>query len=296
MGGNLQQQAGGVGGLMCVTDYKTQIPVVSYPTYDGNGNITEYLTEENQGTISAHFEYDTFGNVTKKAGITEYEYQFSTKPYDLETELNYYNYRNYDSTSGRWLNRDAIEENGGNNLYVFLNNTPTALYDFLGFLALTDDAIGGCYEANVTIEVKLGWFFSETIDWKPGERLGRKITRMGMAIVHGKWSENKSVKVEDVDCPCSKIKEAYEAQKLRSLKISVELIFPGNNRQEYRYPGGFGSKTFAGVFHPQELTWATGGTAYGQQALPLSSRSTVDGLHINVYTGDVDIINGDYYL
>lgn len=132
MGENPQQQAGGVGGLMSVTDYKTQIPVVSYPTYDGNGNITEYLTEENQGTISAHFEYDPFGNVMKKTGILEYEYQFSTKPYDQETGLNYYNYRNYDSVLGRWVNRDVIGEKGGNNMYGFLSNNALDAIDFLG--------------------------------------------------------------------------------------------------------------------------------------------------------------------
>lgn len=132
MGGNLQQLAGGAGGLIGVTDYKTQIPVVSYPAYDGNGNISEYLTEENHGTISAHFEYDPFGNVTKKTGMNEYEYQFSTKPYDKETGLNYYNYRGYNPSSGRWINRDPMGEYGGSNLYVILYNTPFNKIDYLG--------------------------------------------------------------------------------------------------------------------------------------------------------------------
>ena len=142
------QNAGGVGGLLSVTDYSTQTPLVSYPTYDGNGNISEYLTEQSSsassgnsssgtqelGLITAHYEYDAFGNVIKKTGDKNYTYQFSTKPFDTLTGLNYYNYRLYDSTNGRWINRDPIEEQGGLNLYAFVGNNGVNKWDVLGFL------------------------------------------------------------------------------------------------------------------------------------------------------------------
>lgn len=73
-----EQGAGGVGGLLSVTEYDRQLPLTSYPCYDGNGNITEYLTEENLGILAAHYEYDSFGNVVRKTGDKEYRYQFST--------------------------------------------------------------------------------------------------------------------------------------------------------------------------------------------------------------------------
>ena len=149
------QGAGGVGGLLSVTDHGTQVPLTSYPTYDGNGNVSEYLTEqsssnrhssdisgegnsdtntENQelGIISAHYEYDAFGNVIKKTGSGEYSYQFSTKPFDPLTGLTYYNYRLYDPVSGRWINRDPIQEKGGLNLYGFVRNNSINRWDFLG--------------------------------------------------------------------------------------------------------------------------------------------------------------------
>jgi RHS repeat-associated protein len=59
-------------------------------------------------------------------------YRFSTKYLDSESNLYYYGYRYYDSTTGRWTNRDLAEEFGGENLYRFVANNPIANLDFLG--------------------------------------------------------------------------------------------------------------------------------------------------------------------
>lgn len=128
----ITQGAGGVGGLLSVTEHDRQLPLTSYPCYDGNGNITEYLTEENAGTLTAHYEYDAFGQVVSKTGNREYIYQFSTKPYNELTGFIYFNYRNYDSVMGRWLERDPIYENGGYNVYSYLNNSSLGKIDILG--------------------------------------------------------------------------------------------------------------------------------------------------------------------
>ena len=126
------QDAGGVGGLLSVTEHDRQLPLTSYPCYDDNGNITEYLTEEGAGTIAAHYEYDAFGHVSRKTGTRDYGYQFSTKPSDSLTGLLYYNYRYYDPSSGRWMGRDSMEEDGGDNLYAFVSNRPDRQIDLLG--------------------------------------------------------------------------------------------------------------------------------------------------------------------
>jgi len=44
----------------------------------------------------------------------------------------FYGYRYYDPETGRWLNRDPIGENGGENLYEFVKNEPTYWIDVLG--------------------------------------------------------------------------------------------------------------------------------------------------------------------
>ena len=125
------QGAGGVGGLLSETFISNPQSPISYPTYDGNGNVSEYLTTS--GSVAAHFEYDPFGNTVVNTDTgNQFTYKFSTKPADSETGLYYYGYRYYDPFTGRWPSRDPIEEKGGVNLYGFLVNDGVYSEDFLG--------------------------------------------------------------------------------------------------------------------------------------------------------------------
>ena len=121
------QGAGGVGGLLAVND-----TVATYfPIMDGNGNVSEYV--DTTGTVVAHYEYDAFGQaVASGTKADDFSHQFSTKQRDTETDLHYYGYRYYDSANGRWLGRDPIEENGGLNIYNFVNNDGVNSSDYLG--------------------------------------------------------------------------------------------------------------------------------------------------------------------
>ena len=135
------QGAGGVGGLLSVASGS----VVHYPTYDGNGNISEYLPAS--GVVpAAHFEYDPFGNAvvnSDTAGL--FTYRFSTKPLDFETGLYYYTYRYYDPATGRWLSRDPIGERGGLNIYIFNGNDGLVRIDLLGLAyKVTRIPFGNC--------------------------------------------------------------------------------------------------------------------------------------------------------
>lgn len=121
------QGAGGVGGLLAVKSGSS----VYFPTYDGNGNVSEYLAAD--GAVAAHFEYDPFGNtvVNTDAGNL-FGYRFSTKPQDEATGLYYYGFRYYDPVTGRWPSRDLIAERGGINLYGFVGNNGIGLIDPYG--------------------------------------------------------------------------------------------------------------------------------------------------------------------
>ena len=123
--------AGGVGGLLMVTDHEGQLPRHYYPLYDGNGNITEYLDGANR-TVAAHYEYDAFGEVIRKTGDRDFTYQFSTKPYDGLTGWNYYNFRSYDAGEGRFTGRDPQQEMRGLNLYALADNDAVNAWDYLG--------------------------------------------------------------------------------------------------------------------------------------------------------------------
>jgi RHS repeat-associated protein len=103
-----------------------------FPTYDGNGNVSEYLNES--GEVSAHYEYDPFGKTTVATGpkANAFAHRFSTKPLDSTTGLYYYGYRFYDPNTGRWPSRDPIGEEGGINLYEFVGNDGLNAIDVLG--------------------------------------------------------------------------------------------------------------------------------------------------------------------
>ncbi len=125
------QGAGGVGGLLSLTINNQPSTLNFFPTFDGNGNVSEYLASN--GSISAHFEYDPFGTTVVNTDTSnQFTYRFSTKPLDQVTGLYYYGYRYYDPLTGRWPSRDLIEEEGGKNLYKYVNNRSVGSLDMLG--------------------------------------------------------------------------------------------------------------------------------------------------------------------
>ena len=127
-----EQGAGGVGGLLAVS----LDGVFHLPCYDHNGNIVRYVSET--GSIAAHYLYDPYGNIVKSSGpcADALSFSFSTKYHDRETGLVAYQRRFYSPSLGRWLNRDPIEEEGGENLYGFCGNSPCWWLDALGLKLL----------------------------------------------------------------------------------------------------------------------------------------------------------------
>ena len=140
------QGAGGVGGLLSESQLITSNPITfnSFsPTYDGNGNISEYLASN--GSVAAHFEYDPFGNtVVNTEMAVQFTYRFSTKPLDAESGTYYYGYRYYDPSTGRWPSRDPIGEDGGMNLYAFVGNDGVYRCDFIGLACKCCDVPTRC--------------------------------------------------------------------------------------------------------------------------------------------------------
>ena len=137
------QGAGGVGGLLMVNAGSSG---VHFPAYDLNGNVMGLVNATN-GMISAKYEYGPFGEVFCAVGdmAKVNPFQFSTKYTDAETDLVYYGYRYYSPALGRWLSRDPIEEQGGLNLYGFVNNDPVNKWDRLGLYGSSiNNAIQTC--------------------------------------------------------------------------------------------------------------------------------------------------------
>ena len=118
--------AGGVGGLLAVA----KSGGFYTPTYDANGNITEYV--DVGGNIVAQYKYSAFGEIISQSG-EPFTHRFSTKPYCPTTGLIEYQSRKYEPILGRWLSRDPIEEAGGLNLYAFCGNNGAFYFDCCGY-------------------------------------------------------------------------------------------------------------------------------------------------------------------
>jgi RHS repeat-associated protein len=153
------QGAGGVGGLLAVSMNGSCF----FPFYDNNGNIIAYESES--GELVAEYVYDAFGRTIAHFGpmANAFPHRFSTKYYDSETGLSNYGYRFYSSDLMRWLNRDPIEENGGRNLFSFVNNDPMSSFDQLGLVRIFYSAKG------TEIGRDRGWLFWSTTKFIQGK-------------------------------------------------------------------------------------------------------------------------------
>jgi RHS repeat-associated protein len=106
--------------------------------YDANGNVLGLV--DSLGNAASTYEYGPFGEVVRASGpmAALNPFQFSTKYTDAETGLNYYGLRYYEPSTGRWLSRDPIEEQGGLNLYAFVANNGVNQFDPFGLMTEND--------------------------------------------------------------------------------------------------------------------------------------------------------------
>ena len=102
------QGAGGVGGLLAITDASQGS---HFCAYDGNGNVTALVKADGSG-LAAQYEYGPFGEPLRATGpmARANPFRFSTKYQDDETDLIYYGYRYYKADTGTWPNRDPLGE------------------------------------------------------------------------------------------------------------------------------------------------------------------------------------------
>ncbi len=148
------------------------------PVYGGNGNMMGYV--DDSGTFVAKFEYDSYGDIISIEGDlplplkdgppvdisglhgSDFSFGFSTKYHDREVGLVAYQLRSYSPVLGRWLNRDPIEEKGGVNLYGFVDNMPSGLFDLSGMHSFKF--------------VDLGWSYANILSGNIVDMLGTPIT------------------------------------------------------------------------------------------------------------------------
>jgi RHS repeat-associated protein len=138
------QGAGGIGGLLARTDTSG----LTFYHADGSGNVTALM--DSGGCMSARYLYDPFGRILGKWGTLAdaNTMRFSSIPRHANSGLSLYTFRAYDPGLQRWLNRDPIGEQGGLNLFGFVDNSPVNQSDPLGLFSSTL-YLGGFSAADV---------------------------------------------------------------------------------------------------------------------------------------------------
>ena len=141
------QGAGGIGGLLEVSYYGGSTTTNCFVARDGNGNIAGLIYAA-AGTNLANYDYGPFGELIRMTGPMAKlnPFRFSTKYEDDESGLDYYGYRYYNPSTGRWPSRDPIGEPGFEvsrkpsrksasiqpDLYLFVHNDAVNRADFHG--------------------------------------------------------------------------------------------------------------------------------------------------------------------
>jgi len=99
------------------------------------------------GAVVASYDYDAYGQLIQSAGTTATDFRYAGM-FNLQgAGLYLTNYRAYDPNTGRWLSRDPIGEDGGINLYGYVNENPVSFIDPKGLEAVipfpASGAVGG---------------------------------------------------------------------------------------------------------------------------------------------------------
>jgi RHS repeat-associated protein len=94
---------------------------------DHLGSVREMTN--NSGSILEQFSYDPWGISSLLQGYLTPTFGFTGLYAHKRSGLNLAVYRAYSSTLGRWINRDPIEQEGGINLYAYVENDPADAVD-----------------------------------------------------------------------------------------------------------------------------------------------------------------------
>jgi len=101
----------------------------------------EAVVDAASGAIVERLEYDEFGRVLFDSRPGFQPFGFAGGIFDPETKLVRLGARDYDSTVGRWIARDAIRERGGLNSYVYADGDPINRSDPTGLSSVIDKII-----------------------------------------------------------------------------------------------------------------------------------------------------------
>ncbi|MCL6592264.1 MAG: RHS repeat-associated core domain-containing protein, partial [Firmicutes bacterium] len=155
----------GAGNIVARFIYVTHANV---PDYMVRGGVTyriicdhlgspRLVVDATTGRVFQRLDYDEFGQVLLDTNPGFQPFGFAGGIYDKETGLIRFGARDYDARTGRWLHKDPIGFNGGNNFFSYCANDPINLIDPSGLDWLDDVLDAGIdFSAGFSDTITLG--------------------------------------------------------------------------------------------------------------------------------------------
>jgi RHS repeat-associated protein len=122
-------------------------------TRDHLGSIREMT--DGSGNVRARYDFDPYGRKTKISGDLEASFGYTGHYWHQNSRLWLTLHRAYDSETARWISRDPIAEEGGLNLYAYVNNNPINGIDPLGLAVYPPDFVGPLLPSDVRLPQEL---------------------------------------------------------------------------------------------------------------------------------------------
>ena len=201
-------------------------------------NVTEVF--DAQGTIAAAYDYSPYGTATRTGRLVQ-PVQWSGEMHDEEPALVYYNYRFYNPKDGRWINRDPIAEEGGWNLYGFVDNNSIDSFDRSGlfFDRLVSAAISAAVDIGIQVTTNIiEGKPADDIDWVsvgaaavsgaiiPGVSVMKSCQKFGQVL-----SKNQRVvtKIVELQNKISVLKKYGKLKSVTKLQYEQAVLIQTNN-------------------------------------------------------------------
>ena len=122
------------------TSLNAQPSTLNYYTFDGHGSVRE-LTDAT-GAVTDRYDYDAYGVVVFKSGITANSYLYCSEQFDSDLNLYYNRARYLNTDSGRFWSADTYEGSPSDPIslhrYLYANANPVMFSDPSGEFTLTE--------------------------------------------------------------------------------------------------------------------------------------------------------------
>jgi len=112
------------------------------------------IVDSSTGEIVKTLRYSEFGEKTEETGTFNTIFGFAGGIRDTDTDLTKFGARWYDSTTGRWMEKEPLGFAGSDNFYSYCDGDPVNWVDYSGNIAIVIQVIlwgGGLYGIGTAI-------------------------------------------------------------------------------------------------------------------------------------------------